>query len=166
MPRKPQWFQQLPQIVEELSALNLPVIDRAILERLFGLSRRGTINLMARFGGYQLGKTYLIDRQELIRLLTEIQESEDYRFEQRRRQKLVAVLEKIRKHAAAAKLSIPIHSDVYSRRLADLPEGVSLAPGQLTIIFDSAEDVLGKLFELAQAISNDFEQFRKAVEQR
>ena len=66
MPRKPQWFQQLPQIVAELSALNVPVIDRAILERLFGLSRRGTINLMARFGGYQLGKTYLIDRQELI----------------------------------------------------------------------------------------------------
>ena len=43
---------------------------------------------------------------------------------------------------------------------------MSLEPGQLTITFTTAEDLSSKLFELAQAISNDFRRFQQIVEPR
>ncbi len=164
MPPIPQWFQRLPEIVEELSALEAPVVDRATLEQVFGLSRRATINLMHRFGGYQAGKTFLVDRQPLIERLRSIVKGEDYDYEQKRKERLVEILAKLRRQRAGAQVSIPVEPDVFSRKLADLPEGVSLEPGELRITFTGAEDLLQKLFELGQAISNDFEQFRKVVE--
>jgi hypothetical protein len=41
---------------------------------------------------------------------------------------------------------------------------VALDAGHLHIVFSDAEDLLGKLFELAQAASNDFDRFRTASE--
>ncbi len=164
MPRKPQWFQHLPQIVEDLSALDVPVVDRALIERLFGLGRRAAINLLARFGGYQVGKTYLVDRRLLLKQLRRVQRTEDYHFEAQRRQSLVATLDKLQKQRAGAQVSIPVKPDVFSRQLADLPEGVRIEPGQLTITFTSAENLLSRLFELAQGISNDFRRFQEIVE--
>jgi hypothetical protein len=35
-----------------------PVLDRAALEKLFGLGRRQTIRLMSTFGGHLAGKTF------------------------------------------------------------------------------------------------------------
>ena len=166
MPAKPKWFQRLPQILEELMALDVPVVDRSTLEKLFGLSRRGAINLMGRFDGYQIGKTFVLDREQLIGSLGKVLESDDYTFEQRRKERLTELLKQARKHKIAAGISIAVEPAVYSRKLGDLPEGVKLERGELSIRFESAEELLGKLFELAQAISNDFEQFRKAVEQQ
>ena len=93
-----------------------------------------------------------------------IVKGEDYDYEQKRKERLVEILAKLRKQRAGAQVSIPVEPDVFSRKLADLPEGVSLEPGELRITFTGAEDLLQKLFELGQAISNDFEQFRKVVE--
>ena len=97
-------------------------------------------------------------------LLTAIQEGEDYQIEDQRRQRVLQALERLRKQQAGARVYIPVQADVFSRQLADLPAGVSLEPGELRITFSSAEDLLSKLFELAQGISNDFERFRRIVE--
>src|ERR1035441_1038896 len=40
MPARPQWLLRTPPIVEEIAALDLPVIDRAVIERTFGVCRR------------------------------------------------------------------------------------------------------------------------------
>ena len=48
---------------------------------------------------------------------------------------------------------------VLSYRLPDLPAGVRLSPGELRIQSESAEELLTKLFALAQAIANDYEAF-------
>jgi hypothetical protein len=45
--------------------------------------------------------------------------------------------------------------------LPDLPPGVGLSPGELHIQFQSSEELLSKLFALAQAIANDYEAFEK-----
>ena len=92
-----------------------------------------------------------------------IQEGKDYQVEDQRRQRVLQVLERLRKQQAGAHVSIPVQAEVFSRQLADLPEGVTLEPGELAITFESTEDLLSKLFELAQAISNDFERFRRVV---
>ena len=54
--------------------------------------------------------------------------------------------------------------DVRDRRMKDLPAGIHLQPGELRIEFFGAEDLLRHLFELSQAMVNDFGRFQAAVE--
>src|ERR1035438_304812 len=55
MPAKAQWLLRVPEILAELSLLDLPVVDRAVCERLFRLRRRRAIDLIRCFGGGQTG---------------------------------------------------------------------------------------------------------------
>jgi len=48
--------------------------------------------------------------------------------------------------------------------MKDLPAGIHLKPGELRIEFYGAEDLLRHLFELSQAMVNDFGRFQAAVE--
>src|ERR1039458_5601050 len=55
MPAKAQWLLRVPEILAELAALDVPVLDRAVCERLFRLRRRRTIDLSeAGLGNSQL----------------------------------------------------------------------------------------------------------------
>lgn len=161
MPAKAQWLVRVPEIIGELSALELPVVDRAVCERLFGLRRRRAIDLMRTFGGYQAGRTFLIDRPKLVAELERIRDSSDFKMESRRRERLIERLDAIRRLQTAARVSIPVEPQTPGARLPDLPLGVGLSPGVLHIQFRSSEDLLSKLFALAQAIANDYEAFEK-----
>src|ERR1035437_8920866 len=101
MPTSPQWFLKLPEIVRELERLPVPVIDRAVFESVFDVGRRRAIQLMHQFGGYQVGKTFIIDRLVLIRELRARRGSEAFNFERQRKTKLIAELERVRKLAPA-----------------------------------------------------------------
>ena len=59
---------------------------------------------------------------------------------------------------------MPVPPEVYNRKLKDLSAGVALEPGHRPVTFSGAEELLGKLYELAQVAGNDFERFRAAVE--
>jgi hypothetical protein len=58
-------------------------------------------------------------------------------------------------------VAIPVEPEALRQRLPDLPPGVSLSSGELHIQFRSSEELLTKLFALAQAIANDYEAFEK-----
>jgi len=163
MPAKAQWLLHVPEILAELEALDVPIVDRAVCERLFRLRRRRAIDLMRFFGGYQSGRTFLIDRPKLILQLEQIRDSPDFKMEWRRKERLAEKLDAIRRLQAGARVAIPIAPDVLGQRLPDLPEGVGLTPGALHIQFQSPEELLGKLFALAQAIANDYEAFEKRI---
>ena len=67
MPDQPSWIHRLPQITQALEAPDAPpFLDRPAIERLFGLRRRQSIALLRRLGGYQVGKTFLVDRAVLL----------------------------------------------------------------------------------------------------
>lgn len=157
MPAQPQWFARLPRIIEELSALSAPVVDRATVERLFHLRRRQAIYLMRAFGGYQLGKTAVLDRPLLIARLRAIGEGERFTFERRRRERLTEHLERARKQRRAAAVVIPVQSPPPAG--PTLPPGVRLEAGRLSIEFNSAQDLLAKLYGIAQAAAEDFASF-------
>jgi hypothetical protein len=161
MPAKAQWLLRVPEILAELSALDLPVLDRAACERLFHLRRRRAIDLIRCFGGYQAGRTFLVDRAKLVAQLERIRDSPDFKMEWRRKERLVERLEGIRRLQAGARVAIPVEPQTLHRRLPDLPPGIGLSPGALHIQFQSSEELLGKLFALAQAIANDYEAFEK-----
>jgi hypothetical protein len=80
MPAKAAWLLRIPDIVALLESFVVPVVDRAIVERLFGLRRRRAIELLHRFGGYQAGRTFLIDRKILIEQLQRLAEAMSSRW--------------------------------------------------------------------------------------
>ena len=160
MPAKPSWILQLPRMQEELEALTVPVVDRACFEKVFGVRRRRAIQLMHQFGGYQSGRTFLIERVKLLRLLRRIAGG-DYEWEVARRTKLVAEIERTKKLLPGRQVQIVVPAEVMDQKISDLPAGVHLRPGELRIEFNGAEELLRKLFELSQAILNDYRSSRQ-----
>ena len=140
MPPQPLWLLHLPRIIEELRRLPVPVLDRATIEKLFGLKRRQAIQLLDRFGGYQSGKTFLVDRQELVEQLEALRDGETFRYEQRRRRRLVAELESLRKYLQASAVKIPLRPQA-RYQIATLPPDVDLQPGRLRVEFDGVEAI-------------------------
>jgi hypothetical protein len=59
---------------------------------------------------------------------------------------------------------LPVSRAALDRRIGDLPAGIRLEAGCLTVCFDRPEDLLAKLFEFAKAAHNDFEAFCAAAE--
>jgi hypothetical protein len=164
MPANPLWLLQIPEIVSLLETFDVPVVDRSIVERLFGLRRRQAIELLHRFGGYQAGRTFLVDRHLLIEHLRNLADGEEFQRESLRKERLDQVVDRLRRHRRAVCVKVAVQPDVLSRKLTDLSPGVALEVGHLHIAFSGAEDLLGKLFELSQAASNDFDRFRAAAE--
>src|SRR5579862_8857378 len=103
MPAKAGWLLRIPEILEELRALDVPVVDRDVCERLFRLRRRRAIDLLRLFGGYQAGRTFLIDRPKLVVKLEEIRDSPDFKMEWQRKERLGERLEAMRRLQAGAR---------------------------------------------------------------
>ena len=164
MAAKPAWLLHIPEIIAQLEVFDVPVIDRAIVERVFGLRRRQAIELLHRFGGYQAGRTFLVERRLLIEQLQRLAAGEEFQEESRRKERLDHVVDQLRRDQTAARVKIPVEPDVFRRKLADVSPEVALEAGHLDITFSSTEDLLMKLFELSQAARNDFDRFREVAE--
>ena len=159
MPAKPEWLLRLPEIRTELEHLGVPVVDRAGLERIFGLRRRRAIELLHQFGGYQAGRAFLVDRARLLEALRSLESGEDYTAEKRRRERLRDVVEASRDHLISTQVRIPVRAAAMRPSLDRLAPGVLLMPGMLSVEFRHPVELLEKLYWLAQAISHDFERF-------
>src|SRR4051794_29857373 len=163
MPAKPRWWRHIAEIRSMLNDVRLPVIDRASMERLFGLERRQAIELMHRFGGYQAGRTFLIGREQLIEGLDSIAADGQYQQEAARRERLVASLDGLRRTRETEAVRIPVSREVFDSRIKSLGDDVQLRAGRLAIMFAGPEDLLRKLFALAQAVANDYAAFEEAA---
>ncbi len=105
----------------------------------------------------------LIDRLALIEVLRRVASDPSVEAEQHRKAKLSAELDEIKRHRAVAAVQIPVPSDVHGRHVCDLPEGVHLQSGRLTIDFVGAEQLLSRLYEVSQAAMNDYDVFCEAA---
>jgi hypothetical protein len=161
MAAKRQWLLRVPEIRQDVAALDVPVLDRALCQRLFQVGWRRAIDLMHTFGAYQTGQALLIDRTVLLRQLEALEAGTEFAIEQGRKQRLLDSLEKVRRHRAATRVVLPVAGDASLRTMVDLPPGVRLQPGSLSVEFGQAEELLAKLFELAQAAAHDFDGFRR-----
>ena len=107
MPAKAAWLLHIPEIVAMLETFDVPVVDRSVIEHLFGLRRRRAIELLHRFDGYQAGRTFLVNRQVLIDHLRRLATGEEFQRETRRQERLELVIDQLRRHQAAARVKIP-----------------------------------------------------------
>ena len=58
-------------------------------------------------------------------------------------------------------MAVPV--EALEARLAGLPEGVSVEAGRIEVRFSGAQDAVGRLYALAQALVNDYERFEALV---
>ena len=163
MPAKPAWLLRIPDILDDLRSLSAPVVDRFMCEGLFGIRRRRAIILMQELGACQSGRTHLLERTAMIRKLEALQEGQEFERERNRRQKLRAGLDDLHRHRAAANVRISVIAPELRKRLPDLPAGVHIRDRELSIEYNSVEQLLQRLYELSQAAAGDFEGFVEVI---
>ena len=159
MPAKSSWLLRIPNIVATLSEMQAPVVDRGTFERLFRVRRRRAVDLVQRFGGYRVGNTVLVDRQKLIRQLQELETDPEVIREQRRKQRIADELDHIHRYSKAAAVVISGLPPVPFGAGWALPNGVSILDGRLSVEFSGVEELLTRLYGLAQAAAADFDCF-------
>ena len=164
MPAKPIWYRKLPYVLEELRRLPRPWVDRATLEFLLGIGRRRAQQIMAPCINERVGTNGLADRDTLIRHLQRIADGEEAFYEVRRRQKVARLIDELRRERVERpQLIVEAPAAVVNQEFDNLPPGVHLECGRITVEFDEPQQALEKLLALAMAISNDFERFERSV---
>ena len=61
-------------------------------------------------------------------------------------------------------IRVAVPREALEARLSGLPAGVSVEPGRIEVRFSGAQDAVGRLFALAQALTHDYEQFEALVD--
>lgn len=166
MPALPAWYQRVPDILATLRTAGMPpVLDRSAIEDLFRVRRRQAIRLLGAANGYQVGKTFIVDRQSVIDYLENLENSGAAPEARARKRRVALAITEVANYAEAQRVEIRTSPDALKRRPADLPAGIDLvAPGKLQISYSGAEDLLARIVELAAAATNDFAAFRKIYE--
>jgi len=164
VPAKPTWYSRINEIVRELDALPRPFVDRATVEFLLGVGRRRAQQIMAPCVADRVGTNALADRRAFIAHLRRLAESDSGYYERQRRRKVAAILSQLHKERLERpQLLVEAPIEVVSQELANLPEGVRLESGRITVTFREPRQALEKLLALAMAISNDFDSFEEQV---
>jgi hypothetical protein len=110
----------------------------------------------------QVGVNGVAGREELIAHLKRLAAGDEAHYERRRRQRLAMVLDGLRQAALTQpKVLVEAPTAVLNRELADLPDGVSISPGAISITFSSPNEALERLLALAMAIGNDLNEFER-----
>jgi hypothetical protein len=164
MPPQPAWFQRLDSMLFELRALETDYLDRLAVERIFDVRERRARQLMTGLPCLQVGNAVAVSRLALIERLEATAVGSRFQGEIKRRTRVTESLETLRKHAAAKRVMVLAPADVRDRSLQSLSADITVHPGQLSVHFSSAEDLAAKLFELSQAMANDWSAFVAAVE--
>lgn len=161
MPRRPEWIHRLNAALAQLDTLTAPTLDRRAIEVLLNVSPRQAIRILHRLCGHQAGQALVIGRAELRQKLTELAANGEVRFERSRHGRVGEELARIGSARNARRIAVesPASSD-----LAQLSPGIRLGAGKLEIAFQSGEDLLSLLLELAQAIAADPERFQQRME--
>jgi len=164
LPARPSWYSKIDGVIRELEALPRPFVDRATVEFLLGVGRRRAQQIMAPCIMDRVGTNGLADRVAFISHLRRLAEGDDGYYERRRRHKVAAALAQWQKERIERpQLLVEAPVQVVAQALENLPEGVRLEPGRITVTFDHAQQALEKLLALAMAVSNDFDRFEQQV---
>lgn len=158
MPNHPTWLERVPDMLGKLrSEKTPPILDRQAIEVLFGLRRRQAITLLHRFAGYKVGRTFVVPREAVIEFLQRVLTSGTIEEAAAKKTSVIEFLGQARHALQLPSIPLPPATKMSGVTLDGLPPGIRLLPGELTIQFHGATDLLQKLFSLSQALANDFE---------
>jgi hypothetical protein len=119
---------------------------------------------MRQWGGYQVGKTFLVDRKAVIEFLACVLKTGCIDRVLERKRRIFEALSEVENAAAAQRVRICLDPMVESRK-PQLPASIErIAPGKLQITYEGAEDLLARVAELAATATKNFPRFQKMVE--
>jgi len=146
----------------ELGNLPWPWVDRETLQSLLRVGPRRAQQILRPCVIRQIGANGVASREELIAHLKRLAAGDEAYYERRRRKRLAQVLEGLRQAALAQpKVLVEAPTTVRSQEFANLPDGVSVSPGAISITFSSPSEALQRLLALSMAIGNDFNEFER-----
>lgn len=180
MPRKREYIDRLPRAIELLRRLKpgnaLPgafpahllvngvfdLVTRKTIESAFGVRRWSALRILGqceRMGAARLeiGGAMLYRREEIISALERLRAGETPEIGRRRR--LGKSLEPAARDARLRGIEISPAGPASDRirSTVELPAGITVAPGRLTIEFAGRGDFLALVGSLVFALQNDFE---------
>src|SRR5690349_9692855 len=152
MPDKPSYLHRVTAILAEAKKPKpIPFFRRCDMEALFGLKRRQAINLMHTIGAVRVSSEIAIPQEDLVAWLeTKVKDPARAR-EIQRRERVIGRIVELKAETAARSVKIVLPEPPQS---TDLPPGVSLQPGLLSISFENQAQLLERLFLLARALAN------------
>jgi hypothetical protein len=152
MPDKPSYIHRLTSILAEAkSPKPIPFFRRCDVEALFGLKRRQAVNLMHKIGAVRVSNEIAIAQDDLVSWLERMATNPAAAHEIRRRERVIGRIIDLKAEAAARAIKIVLPDASPS---PDLPGGVSLQPGLLTVSFSNEQQLLERLFLLARVLAN------------
>jgi hypothetical protein len=151
MPAHPSYIQKLAGILAEARTPKpIPFFRRRDIEALFGLKKRQAVHLMHRIGAIRVSRELAVDRRDLIAWLEQMLEDPSVAMEQRRHERVIDRIVELKAETAARAVKIVLPDPKPS---VELPDGVSLQPGLLTISFENDQQLLERLFLLARVLA-------------
>lgn len=151
MPDNPSYIHKLAGILEEArSPKPIPFFRRRDIEALFGLKKRQAVNLMHRIGAIRVSRELAVDKRDLIRWLEHMIKDPSVAIEQTRHERVIDRIVELKAETAARAIKIVLRDPKPS---VQLPDGVSLQPGLLTISFENDQQLLERLFLLARVLA-------------
>ncbi len=162
MPGKPRWHGRLHEIIADLEALPSPWVTRGAVEFLLGVGPRRAQQIISPCAVEQIGSSVVADRDLLIARLRALAGDSAVDVEVARRRKVAREIDGLRRNwLERPKVLVEAPLSVVNQRFDDLPDGVELAPGQITIRFRQPHEALEKLLALAMAAGRNPERFEE-----
>ena len=151
MPDNPTYIHKLAEILAEARTPKpIPFFRRRDIEALFGLKKRQAVNLMHRIGAIRVSRELAVDKRDLIAWLKQMIEDPSVAAEWQRHERVIDRIVELKAETAARAVKIVLPDPKPS---VELPDGVSLQPGLLTISFESDQELLERLFLLARVFA-------------
>jgi hypothetical protein len=151
VPAHPSYIHKLAAILEEArSPKPIPFFRRRDIEALFGLHKRQAVHLMHRIGALRVSRELAVDQSDLVRWLEQQLADPSAVAEWRRHEKVIERIVELKAETAARAIKIVLPERAPT---TDLPAGVTLAPGVLTVAFQTQEELLERLFLLARVFA-------------
>jgi hypothetical protein len=151
VPDYPSYFLKLEAILKEArSPKPIPFFRRRDIEALFGLKKRQAVNLMHRIGAVRVSREIAVEQRVLVRWLERLIAEPSMSRKWRRHETVIDRIIELKAETAARSVKIVLPDQSPN---ADLPDGVSLQPGLLTISFGSQQQLLEQLFLLARVLA-------------
>jgi hypothetical protein len=164
VPAKPAWYSKINDVIRELQSLPRPFVDRATVEFLLGVGRRRAQQIMAPCITDHVGTNGLADRDRLITRLRRLAGGDDGYYEVQRRRQVASVIDRLRKERMERpQLFVEAPACIVNQKFENLPAGLRLEPGRITVEFDNPQQALEKLLALAMAIGNDSDCFERQI---
>ena len=148
MPRPFPWLSRVSEIRRAVSNSVRSHYSRRELEILFRSTPRAAGRLLELLATERIGTAHMVSREELARFLDRVTEAEDVA-------ELCGKIRDERANLTRVKARYLLARDEHEVPVASLPEAIQLEPGQLTVRFESIEELCERLLQISQAMKDD-----------